>query len=347
MKAPMLKIPFKMGQRLVILKMNNMNLQEQINRIHEMMGVISEDISPNVKRRIKFGDIDKLVNKIKVASFKKNKPVEDSVRAAIISLFYELIPDDFDGDDEGYYKVKSEIKAYLNDNYGEELKQYFEKRQKDAEQEKGDVKYLFVKHNKPYYDMGWAGFQESFDSFSDLVTKYGDWVDIDWDGVKQKLDTINDYPENTFTGSMNSRPLRISSIGDDGNDWGYNFSIIKQVSKDDLNESKVNIKESKLSMGIQKIVNNSLEELRAQAEDWGLGEMDDIDEIESIDDIVVANVIMDDEPVVYLDFRVNSNRRDFDNVRYEIAYGISKYLPNSKIIVNIVDTRTFGPGIDW
>jgi hypothetical protein len=26
-----------MGQRLVILKMNNMNLQEQINRIHEMM----------------------------------------------------------------------------------------------------------------------------------------------------------------------------------------------------------------------------------------------------------------------------------------------------------------------
>jgi hypothetical protein len=32
-----------MGQRLVILKMNNMNLQEQINRIHEMMGVINEN----------------------------------------------------------------------------------------------------------------------------------------------------------------------------------------------------------------------------------------------------------------------------------------------------------------
>jgi hypothetical protein len=32
-----------MGQRLVILKMNNMNLQEQINRIQSMMGVINEN----------------------------------------------------------------------------------------------------------------------------------------------------------------------------------------------------------------------------------------------------------------------------------------------------------------
>lgn len=109
----------------------------------------------------------------------------------------------------------------------------------------------------------------------------------------------------------------------------------------------MSINESKLSMGIQKIVNNSLEELRAQAEDWGLGEMDDIDEIESIDGIVVTNVVMDEEPVVYLDFHINSNRRDFDNIQSTISYDISKFLPKAKTIVNIVDTRTFGPGIDW
>jgi hypothetical protein len=210
-----------------------MDLQENINRIQEVMGIINEDLSTSIRRRSKFGDIDKLVNKIKVASFKKNKPVEDSVRAAIISLFYELIPDDFDGDDEGYYKVKSEIKAYLNDNYGEELKQYFEKRQKDAEQEKGDVKYIFVKHDKPYYNSGWRGFADGFNSFDEMITKYGSYVDVDWDEIKRKLDTINDYPVETFNNTRNSYPLRISNIGDEGNDWGYNFSIIKQVSKDD------------------------------------------------------------------------------------------------------------------
>jgi hypothetical protein len=34
-----------MGQRLVILKIDNMNLQENINRIQQMMGIINEDSS--------------------------------------------------------------------------------------------------------------------------------------------------------------------------------------------------------------------------------------------------------------------------------------------------------------
>jgi hypothetical protein len=52
------------------------------------------------------------------------------------------------------------------------------------------------------------------------------------------LDKINDYPETTFANTMNSRPLRISSIGDEGNYWGYNFSIIKQIPKDNVDKVK-------------------------------------------------------------------------------------------------------------
>jgi hypothetical protein len=37
---------------------------------------------------------------------------------------------------------------------------------------------------------------------------------------------------------MNSRPLRISSIGDEGNNWGYNFSIIKQIPKNNIDKIK-------------------------------------------------------------------------------------------------------------
>jgi hypothetical protein len=71
-----------------------------------------------------------------------------------------------------------------------------------------------------------------------MLTKYGDYVDVDWDEIKNKLDKINDYPEPTFANTMNSRPLRISSIGDEGNYWGYNFSIIKQIPKDNLDKTK-------------------------------------------------------------------------------------------------------------
>jgi hypothetical protein len=71
-----------------------------------------------------------------------------------------------------------------------------------------------------------------------MITKYGHWVDVDWDEVKNKLDGINEYPEDTFSGTINSRPLRILSIGDEGNTWGYNFSIIKSMPKNRLKEIK-------------------------------------------------------------------------------------------------------------
>jgi len=39
-----------------------MNLQEQISRIHEMMGVIAEqDIPLGLKRRVRMADIDVLI----------------------------------------------------------------------------------------------------------------------------------------------------------------------------------------------------------------------------------------------------------------------------------------------
>jgi hypothetical protein len=331
-----------MGQRLVKLKMTNMNLQEQINRIHEMMGVvsemrffqrrvnlnkvkkileihaeqvfgetesygqfkyeltlkavedviyqdhglgwedlpeqdeidyvntladlyndeikrlynmlafkdmdvISEEMSIATRRRIKFGDIDKIINTVKIKSFKKNEPVENSLKDVIRLLVYALMPDDFDEDDEEYYKVWDEIKEYINNKYGDELRRYFETRQMDTDQEKEDIKYIFVKHDKPYYDNNWKGFADTFDSFNDLITRYGDWVDVDWDDVKRKLDTINNYPEDTFTGSMNSRPLRISSIGDQGNDWGYNFSIVKKIKKEQSKKKTQEMKEGEIT----------------------------------------------------------------------------------------------------
>jgi len=317
-----------------------MNLQEQINRIQSMMGIISEDLSPSLRRRLDFRDVENDFYGIKMKSFKKNQPVDASVKVAIRELIYSVIPYGFEddiADNQEYYRIFDKIYEYFYNRYGDELRQYYEKRQRDSEQEKEGIKYIFVKHDKPYYDIGWRGFAQGFNSFSDLLTEYGSWVNVDWDEVKRKLDDINDYPENTFTGSMNSRPLRISNIGDKGNDWGYNFSIIKQVSKDELNEDKTNISESKRNSSVQKFVNSSLDSLRSEMDDMGLGEMDELDEIGSIEKIVVDKVVrVDNSLVISIYIYSNSDRTDFTNTVLAIEYDLSKFIPVKSVVLNNV-----------
>jgi len=203
--------------------------------------VLKEEISSLLRRRLNFGKIDSILKNIKVQAFRKDEPIENSINATIQRALYDLMPEGFDDDDEEYFKVWDEIKDYLKDNYTDELREYFEKRKKDAEADKKNSrgeKYIFAKHDKPYGSLGWSGFADGFNSFDEMITKYGHWVDVDWDEVKQKLDKINTYPVNTFTYYMESNPLRIKSIGEEGNDWGYNFSIIKQIPRDKIEEIK-------------------------------------------------------------------------------------------------------------
>jgi hypothetical protein len=203
--------------------------------------VLKEEISSLLRRRLNFGKIDDILKKIRIYAFRKDEPIENSIIATIQKALYDIMPEGFEDNDEEYFKVWDEIKDYLKDNYTDELREYFEKRKKDAEEEKENSKgekYIFVKHDKPYYVSGWSGFAEGFNSFDEMITKYGNWVNVDWDEIKNKLDKINDYPEPTFSNTMNSRPLRISSIGDKGNGWGYNFSIIKQIPKDNVDKVK-------------------------------------------------------------------------------------------------------------
>lgn len=113
-------------------------------------------------------------------------------------------------------------------------------------------------------------------------------------------------------------------------------------------KSVMGITESKMGEGIQMLVNQSLQYLKSLTDEMGLGEMDELEEIESVDEIKVTNVVTDNEPIVYVDFYVNSQRRDFDNLILTIEYEVGKYLPNVRVVVdNIIDNRTFGPGIDF
>jgi hypothetical protein len=72
----------------------------------------------------------------------------------------------------------------------------------------------------------------------------------------------------------------------------------------------------------------------------GLGEMDELNEINSVDEIKITNFVKDKVSVLHVDLYVNSDRDDFDNIINTMEYEIEKYIGNVQIIVDkIIDTR--------
>jgi hypothetical protein len=99
---------------------------------------------------------------------------------------------------------------------------------------------------------------------------------------------------------------------------------------------------------IQDLINSELESIQIESEDWGMGEMDEIDEVQSVDKIVVDRVVTINKIKVYVNIHKNSNRYDFDNLRAEIQYRLERWFPNIELYIeDIIDDREFGPGIDW
>ena len=123
------------------------------------------------------------------------------------------------------------------------------------------------------------------------------------------------------------------------------MSLLTEITR---MKSMMGLSESKFEIGIQKMIDSALQKLQNSTEEMGLGEMDELDEINSIDEIKVTNFVKDEVPVLYVDLYVNSNREDFDNIIATMEYEVEKHMGDIQIIVDkIIDTRTFGPGIDW
>ena len=87
-----------------------------------------------------------------------------------------------------------------------------------------EFKYCFIK------DLNGQGFTESFKTIESLIEKYGHWVNVNWDDIKNLVNDITDYTEPLFNGWNGSDKILLQRVGDEGNSWGYNF-FIKKIKK--------------------------------------------------------------------------------------------------------------------
>jgi hypothetical protein len=85
----------------------------------------------------------------------------------------------------------------------------------------------------------------------------------------------------------------------------------------------------------QDLIDNELNNLRIMSdEEWGMGEMDEIEEVSSIDKIIVDRIEMSDGVNVHIDMYVLSDREEFDLVLGAVEYSLEQWLPNLKVHVN-------------
>jgi hypothetical protein len=88
---------------------------------------------------------------------------------------------------------------------------------------------------------------------------------------------------------------------------------------------------------IQNLIDSELDNLREESMEWGLGEMDEYEEISSINRIEVDRIVPYTGIKVYVNLYVNNeDREDFNNVRSEIQYRVSEWVPNIVILIDSV-----------
>jgi hypothetical protein len=104
---------------------------------------------------------------------------------------------------------------------------------------------------------------------------------------------------------------------------------------------------NKITIFIQNSLNNDLKKIKDDLE-ISFGDRERIEQFESVEHIIVKDVILDESPKVIVDIVKNNNIYDFDYVLSFLEYKLNRIIPGVEVILNNVqDSRKFGPGIDW
>lgn len=95
------------------------------------------------------------------------------------------------------------------------------------------------------------------------------------------------------------------------------------------------ISENKLKSICQNIIDTELDSIRSESDDWGLGEMWELQVLNSISKIVVDKVVPHKRILILVDLYVKDEDLEYDDILSELRYRVEKnWFPNSFIQVN-------------
>lgn len=192
-----------------------MKLQENINRIREVMGINESTLPIEVRRRINLSE-EQMRNDLKMWVMRLYK---DNKKDIVISrAFRHLTQEILDGsritDMETYNEsIFDTVKKYLFDKYKDEMDRFYDEIFGDDDYES----YCFIKHSLRHGGLQSRGFSDCVNGWNDFLSRYGFWLPhLDWNEIKKKL---NDLPPKTLL--LLANPL-------EGHNYEYYFSIVKK-----------------------------------------------------------------------------------------------------------------------
>jgi hypothetical protein len=178
-------------------------------------------LTPNIRRRFTAQEND-IINQFKkevLSNFKLDKTyLEIIVKSSMDTAYEFLVPIDEWRDlpqKEGVIVLK-DLSKLIYEKYGDIVEEYLNNFYDKKNDKEDGYRYVFHKHENSSGTGN--GFADSFDTWNDLVRRFGSWFpDLNWNEIKSKLDEKDGQAS-----ILIKKPKELN------NNMGYYFSVRKQ-----------------------------------------------------------------------------------------------------------------------
>ena len=195
-----------------------MNLQEQINRMQSMMGIIIESNLPlNIRRRLNLSREENLyhLKDYVMRNYQPNKK-EDTISNAFYGNSHRLLNNIEQEDDVFYWEKENvdAVKDFLESQFKEQIESFYDSL---FGGEDDTDRYCFIKHSDRHMRLETnTGFGDCVTGWHNFLKKYGYWFpDLDWNEEKVRIDA---HPNKSV---LIKEPLQ-------GHIYHYYFSVLKK-----------------------------------------------------------------------------------------------------------------------
>lgn len=97
----------------------------------------------------------------------------------------------------------------------------------------------------------------------------------------------------------------------------------------------------KLKSLIQKLIDSELYSIKEESQEWGLGEMGELEVLDSVEKIEISNIVTVNSIKVYINiysYSIRYDKSDYQDLRAELQYRIEDWFPNIELFIDEIIT---------